>query len=335
MPAAKPRRLTSLSIGGATFDLFIATDAGAIEHEGRRVLHLPLGEKIPASAVHGRSGGGACNTSTGLARLGCTSSLCAMIGDDQWGHLVLDQLCKEGVHTDDVTVVENETTSFSMIFSAKDGERVIVNNPGVNVHLRPVTLDTGLLAKADIVYLNRLQANSSALELSIVDALITAKKPRLTWNPGGSQIGEGLADDENARLLRRTDVLLLNKEEALAFTAADTVKDALARLVAGGAKVAVVTDGKQGCLASDGTALYSCPILPAPVVDTTGAGDGFGTGVTWALAVGLDLPTALIAGTINGASVVGAIGAQPGLLTDTQMHTALRSAPISVEVTTL
>ncbi len=327
-------RLSSLSIGGATFDLFIQTDAGTVEHDGQRVLHLPLGGKIPAKTVHGRSGGGACNTSTGLRRLGFDSGLCAVIGDDQWGHLVLDQLDKEGVNDGDVTMSEGDTTGFSLIFSAADGERVIVSGAGANTHLRPVTLDADMLKAVDVVYLNRLQPGSDALELSITDALADSKA-RLTWNPGGSQVGEGLADPENKKLLARTDVLLLNREEALAFSGASDVRAALKLFCEGGATVACITDGKNGAMATDGTRLYSCPILPAPVVDTTGAGDAFGTGLTWALATGHDLPTSLLAGTINGASVVGAIGAQPGLLTDTQMHTALRSAPISVEETTL
>lgn len=327
-------RLSSLSIGGATFDLFIQTEAGTVEHDGQRVLHLPLGGKITAKAVHGRSGGGACNTATGLRRLGFHCSLCAVIGDDQWGHLVLDQLDKENVNDGDVTMSEGDTTGFSLIFSAADGERVIVSGAGANTHLRPVTLDAEMLRTADVVYLNRLQPGSDALELSIADVLADSQA-RLTWNPGGSQVGEGTADPENQKLLARTDVLLLNKEEALAFSGAKDVRSALRLFCEAGAKVACITDGKNGALTTDGKRLFSCPIAPAPVVDTTGAGDAFGVGFTWALATGHDLPTALLAGTINGASVVGAIGAQPGLLTDTQMHTALRSAPISVEETTL
>ncbi len=329
---AKPLR--SLSIGGATFDLFITTAAGTVEHDGQRVLHLPLGGKIAATAVHGRSGGGACNSATGLRRLGLLSAVCAVIGDDQWGHLVLDQLAKEGVDAGDISVSENDMTGFSTIFSAADGERVIISGAGANAHLRPIALDADMLAAADVVYLNRLQPGSDALELSIADALDEAKA-RLTWNPGGSQVGEGMNDPENQRLLARTDVLLLNKEEAIAFSGAADAEEALRRLAAACPAVVCITDGKRGVIATDGERRFVCPILPAPVVDTTGAGDAFGCGVTWALATGHDLPTALRAGTINGASVVGAIGAQPGLLTDTQMHSALRSTDLQVEESTL
>lgn len=335
MPASSPSALRSISIGGATFDLFIQTSAGAIEHDGQRVLHLPLGEKILAGAVHGRSGGGACNTSTGLARLGFSSSLCAVLGDDQWGHLLQDQLQKEGIHTDGLTIVEDETTSFSLIFSAADGERVIVYSAGTNVHLLPVTLAREAIGRADVVYLNHIQPASVTIEDPLLAALLAAKKPRLTWNPGGTQIEDGMRDNANRRLLQRTNILLLNKEEALAFAGVRGVNTALSALSQAGPEIVVITDGKHGALATDGKRCFHCPIAPAPVVDTTGAGDSFGTAVTWALATGHDLPTALLAGTINGASVVGAIGAQPGLLTDTQILAAIRSVPILVEETTL
>jgi sugar/nucleoside kinase (ribokinase family) len=66
------------------------------------------------------------------------------------------------------------------------------------------------------------------------------------------------------------------------------------------------------------------------VVDTTGAGDAFGTAAAWAIAEGQSLPIALVAGTLNAASVVGKIGAQAGLLTEKQLRDQLKNPPLSV-----
>ena len=125
--------------------------------------------------------------------------------------------------------------------------------------------------------------------------------------------------------------MLLNKEEALKFSGAETPEQALKILSATGAKYVCITDGKNGTLATDGVKIYHCPVLPdTKVIDTTGAGDAFGTGATWALAAGESLPNVLIAGTLNAASVVGAIGAQAGLLTEHQMRDRLHNHPLSV-----
>jgi sugar/nucleoside kinase (ribokinase family) len=103
-------------------------------------------------------------------------------------------------------------------------------------------------------------------------------------------------------------------------------------LIEAGARVVCVTDGPHGAVATDGEALYSCPSLPCIVTDSTGAGDAFGTAMTWALLRGKDLPTALKAGTINATSVVGSVGAQKGLLTETQIQTELSRTDIHVAV---
>ena len=128
-----------------------------------------------------------------------------------------------------------------------------------------------------------------------------------------------------------TTLLLLNKEEALEFTREKTVEAAIKRCNDAGAKYVCVTDGKRGVLASDGKNLWHCPVLSGiKIIDTTGAGDAFGSGATWALLRGFGLPDALKAGTLNAAGVVSAIGAQAGLLTEEAMNQALKNSNLTI-----
>lgn len=169
------------------------------------------------------------------------------------------------------------------------------------------------------------------IEDDIIRAIVDSSHVHLTWNPGGCQIDAGINAPDKKALLAVTDLLLLNKEEALRFTQSETVEHALNILSKMGAKHICITDGKHGTLATDGVKTYRCPVLhDVTVIDTTGAGDAFGTGATWALSAGESLPTALQAGTLNAASVVGAIGAQAGLLTEHQMRDRLNRHPLSV-----
>lgn len=314
----------TLSIGGATFDLFVS--AGGLlrcDHD-KCGLILPLGSKIRVEKVIETCGGGAANSSVGLRRLGCDAAFCGVVGSDQWGQILLETLKKEGVRTDTATVVEGETSSFSIILSSPEGERVILYAPGANVHLHDVTFDRDEAATADWIYLNRVQEEGMEIQNDIVALMEAGPKHGLTWNPGGTQIDDGMTAAGNRELLSFTTLLLLNKEEALTFTKAGTAEEAMQKLIDAGTKIVCITDGKNGAFASDGKQLYQCPALPdAKIVDTTGAGDAFGIGATWALLQGEDLPTALRAGTINATSVIGAIGAQAGLLTDTQMRQRL------------
>lgn len=322
-----------MSIGGATYDLFVRTGKNlTCMTQGSCALLLPLGEKIRVERVIETCGGGACNTAIGLRRLGCDATIAGIIGSDQWGEKLLGTLKEERVRTDSLTVVSRETTSFSIILSVESGERVILYEPGTNAHLHDVTFDRSKAATMDWIYLNHIHESTEVIEDDLLQILSEKDHPGLTWNPGGKQIAIGMRGGKHAELLTHTNFLLLNKGEALAFTQSKTVEDALRHLLDAGVHIVCVTDGKNGATASDGTSLLHCPILPGKPVDTTGAGDAFGAGATWAILSGLPLRTALIAGTMNSNSVIGVIGAEAGLLTDKDMASRLASPPVTVDV---
>lgn len=320
-----------MSIGGATFDLFVVADHSVIhQNEHSPAFTLPLGSKIRIEEVIRTCGGGAHNTSVGLARLGCNASYCGVVGDDSWGEAILGNCADEHVDTAHVTVVENEATDFSIILTAKNGERVILKHPGTSKHLQDATFAREAAAAVDWLYLNSIQEEACQIEDDIIRILVEIPHAKLTWNPGNCQIAQGTRRRGIQELLRQTDLLLLNKEEALAFTQEADVLAAMKHLLNAGSKIVCVTDGAQGVLATDGTTIYHCLPGDRPVIDTTGAGDAFGTGVTWALLTGKTLPTALRAGTINAMSVVSVVGAQPGLLTLATMEKRLAENDLSV-----
>lgn len=327
----------TISIGGATYDLFVRTNQDAVTTCNKlEAFAIPLGEKIRVKEVIETCGGGASNSAVGLSRLGCDASFCGIIGSDQWGEALQKNFHNEGVNTTCTVIVEGEMTSFSIVLSASSGERVILYEPGTNTHLHDANFNREEVANADWVYLNHIQEHSCVIQDDIVDILAGDEDVRFTWNPGGCQIDMGFEAVNNQKLLEHTDMLQLNKEEAARFTKKESIEEALQAFVDAGVQTTCITDGSNGTIATDGKNIYHCPIIKnEEIVDTTGAGDSFGTGVTWALVEGFDLPTALRAGSINAASVVGHIGAQRGLLTDTQMRSRLESVQLDVAVSPL
>ncbi|NLG07027.1 carbohydrate kinase family protein [Candidatus Peribacteria bacterium] len=329
---AQPKRKRTLSIGGATYDLFVQLqhlDSATVD--GRRCFVFPLGEKMLVQSIQETCGGGASNSSVGLARLGCQAAFCGILTDEKWGQALLQNFQKEGVDTRSATIVEDEVSSFSIILSASCGERTILYEPGANRHLHDATFSRETAKQTDWVYLSSLQEGSGIIRDDIVEVLTNDDTINFTWNPGGHQIAMGMQEEQNAQLVAQTDLLLLNEQEALQFTGKPTGESALHALTNAGAKYACITNGAKGVLASDGIHLWHCPALQdIDVIDTTGAGDAFGTGATWAFVEGRDLQTALRAGTINAASVVGKIGAQAGLLTDTEMRQRLEATSLEV-----
>src|SRR3989338_354729 len=209
----------TMSIGGATYDVFGKSGQNLrCMTDGKCALMLPLGEKIRVSDVIETSGGGACNTSIGLKRLGCESPFAGIVGSDQWGEKLLKTLESEGVNLDSVTVIQNETSSFSIILSVETGERVILYEPGSNAHLHDVTFDREKAATMDWIYLNHVQESTAVIEDDLLKILEAKKRPGFTWNPGGVQIKQGYNAGNHPRLLAATYFLLLNKGEAMDFT---------------------------------------------------------------------------------------------------------------------
>lgn len=325
---------TVLTIGSATYDLFIRTAKDALRvDEKQQAILLPIGHKIRMQDVVETCGGGATNTAVGLKRLGCTTLFCGIVGSDQWGERILENLCKEEVDITPATIVEGEMSSFSIILNTETGERVILYATGANAHLHDSTFDKAQAAASDWIVFNHIHEKSCIIQDDIIEVLQNAQRRiGMTWNPGGRQLKQGMHAKDNAALLAHTSLLLLNKEEALTFTSTDSVPLAIKSLLHAGVQIVCVTNGKDGCYASDGKALFHCPTIPdAVITDTTGAGDAFGTGATWALLEGKDLPMALKAGTINATSVLAATGAQAGLLTDTAIRTYLDDSRLTVD----
>lgn len=323
--------MRTLSIGGATYDLFLTMSDDLKEQNG--TIALNVGGKMKVERVTEACGGGASNTSVALSRLGLSASFCGVVGCDQWGEKLLQNLRNEGVNVGSATVVENETSSFSIVLSLPGGERTILYAAGVNEHLHDTTFDAGAMENIDAVYVNHLCEHSRMIEDDIVRLIVAHPDIGLTWNPGGCQIEAGMDAHDSAQLLKNTNLLLLNREEACTFTHVTTVEESFEKFIKAGVRNVCITDGRMGVTASDGHHIYRCPVLnDVKVIDTTGAGDAFGAAATWALLTDRSLQTALIAGTLNAASVVSILGAQAGLLTDIQMEEQLSQHLLDVAI---
>ena len=124
-------------------------------------------------------------------------------------------------------------------------------------------------------------------------------------------------------------VFIVNKEEAkiiLGHEEGDeiSVKRLLKGIVDLGPKMVIITDGGEGSYGYNEESFYHLDIFPAKLVEMTGAGDAYATGVLAGLFHGKDLKEAMRWGAANGASVVEQVGPQAGLLTFHGMQEKLK-----------
>ena len=144
-------------------------------------------------------------------------------------------------------------------------------------------------------------------------------------NPGSYQLKDGVKNMR--RLLKRTNVLFLNREEARLLTGIKKEKN-IRQLLDGmrglGATIAVLTEGPKGSYVSDGKQYLKLGILEVPVIERTGCGDSYATAFMVALYHKQNLVEAMRWGTFNASSVLQHIGPQDGLLTLTKLRSLSR-----------
>lgn len=299
-----------LSIGDATIDKFLklkdASVLCTLERE-KCMLCLSFADKIPIIRLDEKVAGNALNNAVGSSRLGLETALYTVLGNDETGKKVIKQMVKDRVGTKYVVVERGSQSNYSVVLNFKDERTILVYH-----HPRQY-----LLPKIDhpqwIYYTSVWARGAGKLNAQLV-SYINKKKNFLAFNPGTHQISEGLR--HTGPLLRVTDVLFVNKEEAQTLVGdhknLKTLMKLLKKYVPGRI---VITDGGRGSYTYDGEKCYYLPIFKAKIVEKTGAGDAYATGFIAALFHGYKAREAMRWGSANAASVIEKIGPQDGLLT--------------------
>jgi ribokinase len=316
------RHYNVITVGESTIDAFMtlahAHADAHLDHESGS-LCFKFGDKIDVDRYDFTIGGNATNVAVGISRLGLKATLCTEIGDDEFSLKIRNVLANEHIERLLMTQVKGPS-NFSVIINFK-GDRTIFSENVTREHNFEFTDVT-----TDLVYLTSL-ADEWCKPYHTVLEFVQKHKAKLAFNPGTRQLHEGR--DIVHQVLRHTDMLFLNKEEAeLMLSEKETlehdeayVKGLLPQLQKLGPKIVVITDGKNGSYALDANGDVSKKgVHEGEIVERTGAGDGYTAGFLAATLHGLSVPQAMEWGSWNATSVVSKIGAQAGLLTKEQME---------------
>lgn len=316
-----------ISVGDAIIDAFLGIHEANTHcrvDEKTHELCIRSGEKIPVDSCEFLLGGNACNVGVGFSRMGFTTALCAEIGDDEFSQKIINGLGKEQISNHLVQQTKGASSSFAIGINFKRERTLFVEH----IVRRHDFSFTNVSAKW--VYLSSLGKEWEGAYAKTLE-FVQKSGARLAFNPGTPQLQEGYGAIAN--ILSHTEILFLNKEEAQKLLSCSDgcecsnnkeIKDLMADLHGLGPKIVVITDGKNGSYASDSSSYaYTLGIFDHPVIERTGAGDAYTSGFLSAIIGGESIQNAMRAGTINAASVIGKVGAQPGLLTKLEMEKKL------------
>ncbi len=288
-------------------------------------ISMRWGDKIPFESSTKIVGvGNSANASSAAARLGLQSGLITNIGKDGYGDEIVAALKGNGIDTRYVLQHAGKTSNYHYVLWF-ESERTILVKHEVYDYVFPKDLP-----KVKTLYLSSLGEIPDSYYESIASYVEANPDIRLVFQPGTFQMAMGT--ERLARIYKRADVFFCNKEEAeriLKLPSGQTVESLLEGVRALGPKVAIITDGRDGAYAFDGTRKMFVPMYPdtREPFERTGAGDSFASTVTCALTLGKPLEEALLWGPINSMSVVQQVGGQRGLLPRPELERYLAEAP--------
>ncbi|MDO8573358.1 MAG: carbohydrate kinase family protein [Candidatus Daviesbacteria bacterium] len=310
-----------ISIGDSTIDNFVKIHDAEVKCNLNKTdcqLCVEYGDKIPVDKLTHLVAGNAANNAVGSARLKLETAIYTNVGSDPQGQQILEKLKNEGINTRYVVINEGMESNLSTVLIFQ-GERTIFVYHQQWKYLLPD------LDPSKWVYFTSV--GSSFTESSLLqelDVYLERTGAKLFYNPGTYQLMAGVK--KNPKLLTLTELFIVNKEEAEKILSKEElpIKKLLKGLADLGPKMIVVTDGIDGSYGFDGKTFFHIDIFPAHLVEMTGAGDGYATGLLAGLFHGESLAGAMRWGAANGASVVEQIGSQAGLLTYEQMQDKLK-----------
>lgn len=287
-----------------------------------RIDHLPQpGETVTGGELAIMQGGKGANQAHAAARLGATVSFIAAVGTDAAGDSARADLAGEGIDIGGL-VRSPAPTGTAVILIDSGGENMIAVAPGANAQLTSDDV-TRLLAgrvSADSVVLACLEIPMPAVTAAA--RVAAAAGAAIVINPAPGQplppelvAGAILTPNEGELLRLPPPGVAAGEPEAVAW------------LLAAGARAVVVTRGSRGAtLFRDGKEPAGFPAPRIEVSDTVGAGDAFNGALATALAAGLSLDTAVTAAVAAGAAACTGTGPRQALPRAADIP-ALRTAP--------
>ena len=335
MNATDSKTLDAVMIGRAGVDLYGDQIGSRLEDMGSFSKYI---------------GGSPTNTAIGAARLGAMTALISRVGPDAMGGFIREELEREGVNTDHVTVDRQRMTAL-VLLGIRDQEQfplVFFRENCADMAIEEADVDEALIARAKSVVTSGTHFSTPGTKAASLRALSLAKKHGaerwidLDYRPvlwGLADKGDGetrfiASDGVTAHLqeiMPHLDVVVGTEEEIhIAGGSTDTIS-CLKTLRALSNATFVVKLGAQGCAVfeeaipsriEDGLVVEGFPI---EVFNVLGAGDAFMGGLVTGRMEGRDWQEACRMANACGAFAASRHACAPSYPSRIELDTFLNS----------
>ena len=270
---------------------------------------LAVMEEMPA-----RAGGCAANVAIDLVRQGIEVDLYGCIGAGGYGGMLVRELEKARVNPSGLARVATHPTSRTVILLIKGEDRRYLHSFGANAAFRLDQIDRTQAKQSGVFYLGGLFAMPGIqldeladffadLRASGVITVLDVVLPE-NFDPTSAPLAD---------LLAHTDYFLPNEDEARLITGRSAPLDQVRALLDLGARRLVITRGRHGAVAAMASRYWECGVYKGEVIDPSGSGDAFCSGVIASILNGADMGDMLRHASAIGFSATRAIGTTDGV----------------------
>ncbi|KAJ4827504.1 hypothetical protein Tsubulata_024619 [Turnera subulata] len=228
-------------------------------------------------------GGAPANVACAITKLGGKSAFVGKVGDDEFGHMLVNILKKNGVLTEGVSFDQNARTALAFVTLKTNGERefMFYRNPSADMLLKESELNMGLIKQAKIFHYGSISLIAEPCRSAHLAAMKAAKAAGilLSYDPNVRLPlwpSETAARDGIKSIWKEADFIKISDDEVNFLTQGDPQKeDVVLSLWHDKLKLLLVTDGEKGCRYFTKNFKGKVPGYSVKTVDTTGAGDAF------------------------------------------------------------
>jgi sugar/nucleoside kinase (ribokinase family) len=296
-PITVARRATDLLCVGELLVDMIATEYGSL---------------VECGGFQRFAGGSPANIALNAKKLGLSAAIAAAVGADSLGDFLVRNLSDAGL---DASLVQRSEESTSLVLITRSREAptpIFYRGADYRLELSP-ELEARLLSSSILHF--------SSWPLSMEPSRRCVERLVAETRRSGVLIGcdpnyhpsvwrdraEALSFFE--RLLPEVDVIKPSEDDSDRLFGRDKPEAQLRRFLDLGAGLVVMTLGKDGAIASDGKETRAYPSLAEEVVDTTGAGDAFWSGLYAGIVGGRSVDRAIRLGMAVSAMKLKSVGA--------------------------
>ena len=238
-----------------------------------------IGETILGDSYNIGPGGKGCNQAIAVSRLGGEVNFISKLGNDDYGKLAISKLKKDNIDTSNIIISDKHKTGVAGIHVDRNtGKNSITVVRGAASSLTIKEINTDLIAKSKI-FLTQLEV---PLDVTL-HCLKIAKEQGLT-----NILNPAPACELSRDFFELVDYFTPNEFEAEFYTGIkindkDDAKESAKKLIKMGIKNVIITLGEKGLFYTNGKDEIYIEATRVKAIDTTGAGDAFNGGFSFAL----------------------------------------------------